>query len=120
MADKLKDIFDSFSTYCEIGYAKSNHKETDDHTERPTRATVVLSVGKKGWGFGEFAFVQDEKGQLFIDTECSNLETVIEAVTNWIKGGITDWDKDPERHKRYNEFMQRSCGEHCKLCHIKE
>lgn len=121
MANKDKNdldkILDSFPTSCKIDYAHCISNENDEYgIEPPDKATVVLSVSKTGWGFGQFAFVQDKDGQLYINTECSNLETVIEAVTNWIKSGITDWDDDPERHKRYNEVMKRSCGDWCKVC----
>jgi hypothetical protein len=85
--------------------------------EPPMRATIVLAVSNPGWGFGEFTFIQDENGKLFLDTECSKVDTVIEALTEWVKGAITDHDTDPEKHKRYNEVRGSICGEHCKICY---
>lgn len=120
MAD-LKKILDSCPSYCEIGYARSDMKDPDEHgMKRPDRAVVVLSVGKTGWGFGEFSFVQDENGKLFVDTECTSLKTAIGIITEWLGTATTDWDEDPEKHKRYNEVMQRSCGERCKVCYPKD
>ena len=121
MAKKFSDIVANIPAYCEIRYANTIYDETKtiEYTGEPLlkRASIVLAVGKPGWGFGEFTFIQDENGKLFLDTECSKVDTVIEALTEWIKGAITDHDQNPENHKRYNEVRGSICGEHCKICH---
>lgn len=117
----IKKILDGFPSYCEIRYARSDENKNDEHgMSTPEKAVLVLSVGKKGWGFGEFSFVQDENGKLFVDTECTSLETAVGIITDWLKTATTDWEEDPEKHKRYNEVMQRSCSDRCKVCNPAE
>ena len=111
---KFADIVANLPTTCEIRYAKSEHE--GETYEPPKRACLVLAVSKPGWGFGEFTFIQDENGKLFLDTECSNVDTVLEALEYWVKSAITDHDKDPEKHKLYNKVRGSVCGEHCKIC----
>lgn len=112
---KFEDIIANLPKSCEIRFANSVH--ATGIYGPPERATLVLGVSSPKWGFGEFTFIQDEKGQLYLDTECSSVDTVIEALAEWIKGAITDHNQDPEKHKRYNEVRGSVCGEHCKICH---
>ena len=100
----------------EIRYAKVEYDPDDIRYQRPKKATLVIAVSEPDWGFGEFAFVQDETGQLFLDTECSGRERVQEMVAAWISSAIIDSDQDPDKHRRYCEVMQRTCGDGCEIC----
>jgi len=115
--DKLKDIFDKVPNYTQIRFASCELHEDDTEGMRlPKKATLVIAFGKPGFGFGEFTFVQDSDGKLYLDTECSNRETVIECLAQLVNEAIVDWDQDPIKHKKYNEIRGRRCGELCKVC----
>lgn len=80
------------------------------------RLSIGIAFSEQGFGFGEITLVQTPQG-LFLNSECMRLETVKRFIDKLLEGAIADYDKDPERHKKYNEVMGRQCGEGCKICH---
>lgn len=119
MADEksyLEEFIEKVDNCCRISYANSEFDQPPEvYGEIPDKAVFVLHVSRKGWGFGEFAFAQDEDGQLYIDTECS--PSILKQVINdWIDSAILDTDEDPEKHRKYNQVRGRHCGEGCKVC----
>lgn len=110
----LKDVFDKFPNIVQIHHA--SEEPSYDEEDIPKKATIVLGFAAKGFGFGEFTFVQDEKGQLYIDTEYTGKEFVLEMLTHWIATAIDDGERDPEKHRQYNEFRGRRCGSFCEIC----
>lgn len=117
MSDAFKKILDATPAYVQMTYGSSEHDPADvDGLKLPTRASLVLAFGAPGFGFGELTFVQDGEGQLYLDTECTNLERVKAFLSQWVDSAILDTDDDPVRHTRYNEVRGRHCGEHCRVC----
>jgi hypothetical protein len=93
----------------------------DEGDERlPKSVVAVLSFSQPAFGWGELTFVQDEKGQLYIDTERMSTKTVLDILHNMLDAAITDQDMDPEKHKRYNDVRGRRCGTHCEVCYPKD
>lgn len=101
-----------------VAYAKSELVE--EYFDTPKQAVVVFRFSEPGYGFGEFTFKQDEHGQLFINTERTDMAHMQAMFTAWTETAITDCETDPERHRRYNEFMQSTCGERCEICYPKK
>lgn len=116
MADdkpSLEEILNSMPSYQRITFAKfeSTGQVDEAGAAVPKRIVVVMSVGKKGWGFGEMSFIVNEQGQLFIDAETSSRETVKEFLGRMVDEAILDSDPDPEKHRLYNENTGViSCG----------
>lgn len=89
----------------------------EDGMPKPEYVCTVLSFSRKGFGFGEVTILADDKGQTYIDTESMKRETVKAILGQLVDGAITDWDQDPERHKRYNKIRRSYCGTQCTICH---
>jgi len=78
------------------------------------RQTVTLDFSQTGYGFGEVTFVETLDG-LFVDTERMGAAKVLELVQVMLDRAVLDVDEDPERHRRYNEAIGRTCGA-CPVC----
>lgn len=118
MSDAFKKILDATPAYVQIRYASSEHDPADvDMLKLPTRASLVIAFGEPGFGFGELTFVQDDTGQLFLDTEHTNKKTVKEFLSKWVDSAFLDTEDDPMKHARYNEVRKRTCGASCRICH---
>lgn len=102
---KMQEILDGVKTYQRITYVNSEPSGEVDETglSVPRRIVVVMSVGKKGWGFGEFTFVTNKEGRLFVDGEGSPREEIVAAFKRMLDGAVLDSDEDPEKHRLYNE-----------------
>jgi hypothetical protein len=117
--DVFKDLLNSVPSHVQIRWANvegDGKLDPDTGEEGVKCAVVVLSFSASGFGFGELTFVQDEHGQLYLDTECIGRKKVMEFLQMWVDSAITDSETDPGKHARYNEVHGRSCGSHCKIC----
>lgn len=115
----LKELMDKMPTAVSLGYARSEpsaEPSEEDPCPPPKEVVVVLSFSEKGFGFGEVTVVQTAEG-VFLDTECMSLERVKRYFAALLDQAITDGDEDPEKHRLYNRVMQRTCGDHCGVCH---
>lgn len=120
MSEAFKKILDETPAYVQITFGSSEHDPADVHgIKLPKRASLVLAFGEPGYGFGELTFVQDAKGQLFLDTECTSLDRVKAFLAKWVDSAILDTDDDPAHHARYNEVRGRRCGDGCRVCSSK-
>lgn len=114
----LQEFLDKVPVYTKITFVKQENTGEIDVAgcPIPKRIVITISFGETGFGFGEIAIIQDEAGQVFLDTESMSKKTVLHLLGRLIEGAIDDRDEDPERHRKYNEVMQRTCGDSCKVC----
>jgi len=82
----------------------------------PRKLSIGLAFGEPGFGFGEFTFVQDLEGQVYIDTECTSRKTLQRMLSRLLESAIFDTDQDPERHRKYNANRGRRCARSCAVC----
>jgi hypothetical protein len=117
MTDKFQDILDSFPTKVYLAGAHCNYGEAPDGDEIdvPDKVVVCLNFSEVGYGFGGITILQNKNG-IFINTECTNMERVKKYFMTLLDQAITDLDRDPERHARYCEAMDSSCGPACRVC----
>ena len=113
---KFTELLVEFPTNVWLARASDHQDEVDE--DAIPEVTVILRFSEKGFGFGEIALKQTQKG-LFLDTECMSLERVKYFVNSLLDKAITDVEQDPERHKLYNEVMQTQCGDRCTICYPK-
>lgn len=117
----LKDLFGELPSYTQLTFG--NHKydmeaEPGPDGQHPLKeAVAVFSFCEKGFGFGELTLVVDAQGQHYLDTESTNLKRVRELLLRVLDTAILDTDMDPEKHRRYNAQMGRTCGSDCPVCH---
>ena len=115
---KITEIMESMPTVSRLVFGST--EGADPNCENPPeRASAVIAFSKKGLGFGEITIVADVTGQTYIDTEHMDAATVKEILCALVDGAILDVDRDPVRHKQYNEVMKSRCGDRCKVCNAK-
>ncbi len=83
----------------------------------PKKVVAIIDYSMPGFGFGELTFYTDEKGQAYIDTECTSRETVMKILKLFVDGAILDHDPNPENHHKYNTISRTTCGESCRTCY---
>lgn len=113
--DPIKEMFKEMPNRVSLGYGSIKRKEGQ---EEPDEVCAVLQWSAKGVGWGELTIVQTPKG-IFMDTECMGPIFVKEVLLMLTEGAVLDTTRDPEKHKLYNEIMQRDCGENCRICYPK-
>ena len=102
----FKVMLDGLLTYVGLSYAYMEGE----------RKTVVFDFSVTGFGFGELTLVQEPSG-LYVDSECILQAGVNNLLRLMLETATYDTDKDPIKHRRYNEAMHRTCGESCRVCH---
>ena len=112
MTSKIEKMMRNIPTRTTFTFASCDMSEERDEIGSgiPERLVAVFSFSKKGFGFGEIAIAADQNGQVYIDTECMGKEAVIEMFKTLVDDAITDYDRDPERHRKYDDFMTRRCA----------
>lgn len=115
MSGAFQRILDSCSDHVSLSFGRAERPIPGGFPEYE-RVVAVFSFSQKGFGFGEFAIVQDGD-QAFVDTEHMSLDRVKGFISRLLDGAILDTDDDPTRHRLYNERMGRRCGGGCKVCH---
>jgi hypothetical protein len=101
----MKRLMDSLPMYVAVSYAQTDAE----------RKTVAIDFSETGFGFGVVTMVQDGTG-LYVDSEYMGREKVLELVSRMLERAVFDLEKDPEKHLRYNEVMNRGCGPKCTVC----
>jgi len=112
----LEECLGGLETSTTLSWARQENTGERDESglEIPKRISVGFHFSEKNYGFGDISIVW-EAGQIFIDSEYMPAAKVKEILGRVIDHAIFDWDKDPERHRRYSQVMRRTCGQHCKL-----
>ena len=110
---ELRKMMAEMPNQARLGYGSIKRVEGQ---EEPERVCSVIQWSMKGVGFGELTIVQTPKG-VFMETECMGPAFVKEVFLMLANVAILDTDKDPEKHKLYNEAMQRECSEDCRICY---
>lgn len=120
--EALKKILDGCPTEVSLRCAHSTpdpDADPEDDFAPVKEVVVVLSFSEKGFGFGEVTLVQNEHG-VFLDTECMSVATAKRFFAALLDKAIPDTDRDPARHKLYNQAMGRTCGPRCSACNSAE
>lgn len=123
MKSKLEEAMARVPRYAKFTYANMEHDKEDPADEgderMPKKVAIVLSFSEPGFGFGEITLIQNDKGQLFVDTECTGKLMALRFFLNALDDAITDQNMTPSKHKLYNEVMGRTCSSDCEVCNKK-
>ncbi len=115
-APDLEAVMASLHNRCRLSYAKAVSKdprEEDEHGFENYREVVaVFTFAEEKFGFGEVTIVVDPAtGQHYIDGETMSRERIKKYLGWLVDSAIMDSEEDPERHRAFDAFMGRRCGD---------